>query len=131
MKTRLFAASAASALILFVNPGAGANDGQTFSKESMSYGQVLVDTCRPKKIFVTNTTGSPIPDPRIYVEGSRDFKIQTTFRKKCGNPMQPGERCKGYVDFCPTFHGDVSAVLRFNGDGAGIPLYGEGKTAKY
>ena len=129
MKSRLIAAT--TALLLTIPPSIAAENGSTFSHEKLDFGQVLVDTCRPKKIFVTNTTGRAIQDPRLRVEGSKEFKIQTRFRKNCSNPMQPGERCKGYVDFCPSLYGNFSAILRFSGDGSGIPLHGEGMTGKF
>ena len=131
MKNYLVATAAASVLLFGIPPGAGSDDGQTFSHEKLSFGQVLVNTCKPKKVVITNNTGSAIQDPRLTVEGSREFKIQTWFRKKCSNPMQPGERCKGYVDFCPSFHKQYSAVLRFSGDDTAIPIYGQGNGGKY
>ena len=126
MKKHLVAA--ASALLLSLPTGIVAEDGSTFSHEELNFGRVLVDTCKPRKIVVTNTTGSAVQDPRLRVEGSTDFKIQTRFRKKCRNPMPAGERCTGYVDFCPSFFGNSSAILRFSGDDAGIPIYGLGNT---
>ena len=129
MKSRLIAAT--TALLLTIPPSIAAENGSTFSHEKLNFGQVLVDTCKPRKIVVTNTTGSAVQDPQLRVEGSKEFKIQTRFRKNCSNPMQPGERCKGYVDFCPSFHGNVSAVLRFSGDDTGIPIYGQGNSGKF
>ena len=58
MKIRLVAT--ATALLLSLPPGAGAEDGATFSRDEINYGQVLVDTCKPRKIVVTNTTGSAV-----------------------------------------------------------------------
>ena len=100
-------------------------NGIQFQPERINFSTVVVDACRPRKIEATNQTGSAILNPEFNVVESDAFYIQGRF--KCPNPLEPGETCRGYVNFCPSYYGIYEGALVFTGSKQRIPLIGEGK----
>ncbi len=100
-----------------------------FKPEKLDFRGVLEMTCKPKKLVVTNTSGSNIENPDFAVEGAREFSVQNGFRK-CPNPLLPGDTCRVYVDFCPQLYRTYKATLKFSGSQTGIPMIGRGATGR-
>jgi hypothetical protein len=96
-----------------------------FEPEEMNFPTVLYSTCRPKKIEATNVSNTAIENPGFTVEGDPEFSVQQGFRK-CPTPLEPGETCRVYVDFCPQAHQSYSASLVFAESDNIVPMAGRG-----
>ena len=79
-----------------------------------------------KKFTATNNTNAlPLKIPhsgwRIrLISRSRDGF------KKCPNPLEPGQSCRVYVEFCPPLFHTYEGALVFSGSEHRIPLTGRG-----
>ena len=95
-----------------------------FKPEQMRFPSVAMGQCRPKKIEAINNTGAAIANPGFRVEDSNVFRVQK--RGKCPNPLEPGQTCRGYVNFCPPLFHTYEATLLFSGSTQKIQLIGRG-----
>jgi hypothetical protein len=96
-----------------------------FKPDPLKFPSVAMDQCRAKKIEAINNTSSPIKDPIFRVEGSNDFSVKRRL-KKCPNPLEPGQSCSVYVEFCPPLFHTYEGALVFSGSEYRIPLRGRG-----
>lgn len=95
-----------------------------FKPDRMKFPSVAMGRCRPKKIEAINNTGAAIPNPGFRVEDSSVFRMQK--RGKCPNPLEPGQTCRAYVNFCPPLFHTYQATLSFSGSEHKIQLIGRG-----
>ena len=102
------------------------NDIQ-FKPLQINFGSVSVATCRPRKIEATNLTEAAISNPGFKVIDSGAFRLQSRF--KCANPLEPGETCRGYVNFCPPYYEIYKGTLMFTGSDQRVVMTGEGRSS--
>lgn len=94
-----------------------------FKPEKLRYSSVLMGRCEPRKIEAKNNGDSAISDPAFrIVEGADVFSLQG--RGKCPNPLEPGDTCRDYVNFCPDMFGRYEGLMVFTGSDRKIPLTG-------
>lgn len=96
-----------------------------FKPDPLKFPSVAMGQCRSKKIVATNNTSSPVIDPTFRVEDSNDFSVKRRFMK-CPNPLEPGQSCRVYVEFCPPLFHTYEGALVFTGSEHRIPLTGRG-----
>ncbi|MDJ0955907.1 MAG: hypothetical protein QNI91_03560 [Arenicellales bacterium] len=101
--------------------------GIQFKPDRLSFGTASVTVCRPKKIEATNLTMTAISNPEFRVVDSKAFKVQSRF--KCPDPLEPGETCRGYINFCPPYYEVYEGTLVFTGSEQKIPMTGEGRSS--
>lgn len=101
-----------------------------FKRQVLDFGIQLESTCTSRKVQVTNVSEVAIPDPSFRTEDPRTFPIQPRF-KKCPNPLNPGQTCRIYVNFCPLFERNYQTKLHFKDSGVYLPLRGRGKGNKF
>jgi hypothetical protein len=104
-------------------------DTVKFKPEKLNYNSALMDTCRPKKLQVINTGQTAIENPVFQLQDSGVFHIQKSF-KKCPDPVNPGEKCQIYIDFCPPLAKKYETTLTFSGSQQKIQLKGRGSVGR-
>ena len=95
-----------------------------FKPDALKFSSVGMGKCRPRKIEATNDTDSAIADPSFRIEEGSAFILQK--RGKCPNPLEPGQTCRAYVNFCPPLFHTYRGTLFFSGSDQNIPLSGRG-----
>jgi hypothetical protein len=100
-------------------------DSVQFKPEKINYRNVRIDSCKPAKMRATNNGPMALENPQFQVQDSRSFRIQKNFRK-CPNPLNPGDLCQIYIDFCPTLSKKYETILTFSGSQQQILLQGLG-----
>jgi hypothetical protein len=102
-----------------------ASDPVKFKREALNFGSRLETTCTSRKIQAVNISDSPISDPGFTLENSEGFAIQPHFRK-CPDPLEPGDTCRVYVNFCPDILGNYQSRLYFKDTSVYLELTGKG-----
>ena len=119
----------AAAMLLSVGATAAAqstsSDFVEFKPGKLKFSSVLMGRCKPRKIDAINTSGSTIQAPVFQVEeGGEVFSLQK--RGKCPDPLDPGETCRVYVNFCPGMFGRYKGTLVFSASDRQIQMTGSG-----
>lgn len=96
-----------------------------FKREALNFGSRLETTCTSLKVQVVNISDAPISDPGFTLDNPEGFAIQSHFRK-CPNPLEPGDTCRIYVNFCPQLVGRYQSKLYFKDTSVYLDLTGKG-----
>lgn len=97
-----------------------------FKPDKLRFSSVLMGRCKPRKIDAVNGTGAAIREPVFKIlDGEDAFALQN--RGTCPDPLEPGEACRAYVNFCPGMFGKYKGSLKFSGSDRTISLSGSGK----
>ena len=102
-------------------------DSVQFKPATPNFSEVAIDTCRSKKIQAINAGPIVIKNPEFSLKGSAAFRIQKHFRE-CPNLLNPGEKCRTYIDFCPSDTKSYETSLTFSGSQQVVQVKGKGKT---
>jgi hypothetical protein len=105
------------------------SDTVQFKPDKLNYNSALMDTCRPKKLQVINTGQTVIENPVFQLQDSGVFHIQEKFRN-CPDPLEPGQKCQIYIDFCPPLAKRYETTLTFSGSQQKIQLKGRGSVGR-
>jgi len=105
-------------------------DSVEFKPATINYRTVRIDSCKPSKIRAINKGKTVLENPEFQLQDSKVFRIQNNF-KKCPNPLNPGDVCQIYIDFCPTLAKKYKTILTFSGSQHEIPVQGNGDAGRY
>jgi len=105
-------------------------DSVEFKPAELNFRSVQMDnSCKPNKLKVINIGQTSIEKVEFELDGPKVFRIQKRF-KKCTPPLNPGDVCQIYIDFCPDGVKNYEAILTISGSSQELVLKGRGKTGK-
>lgn len=120
--------------------GEDRDGGIEFTPDRLEYRPFFKGSCLGMKIKARNNTGAPIGNPafdvvdwttwdcmsqpcrRLPGPDVRAYYVSKPSKKKCPNPLQPGQTCQATIRLCPPLFHSYEANLTFTGSDKKVPL---------